>query len=355
MRDVSRATGLSTFTVSQALSGADGVSEESRARVLKAASELGYIPNRAAQELRRASRDSVAVITASSSNSYYLDLMSGIQEELRPSNWTVVVADIAVDGAYEPELEDRMVKRLIEARMAGVISTLTLKAENTKLLAAWDIPVVFVDSSPPETASDVPSVTTDNYNASLMVGQHLAAHDYSDWLLLIYPHKWSTRFDRERGLRDAAARHGVRIVVLESENDAVSAHQTLARHFDQVGRVPHVLIAGNNPLLLGGLKLLRERALRIPDDIAVVGYDEFAWASLIDPPLTVLNERSGEIGRRAAQTLATIIEEQAEAEKRGQSTSPVYRREYQQQVAADLVIRRSCGCKDAAHQGVAMR
>ncbi|WP_208636371.1 LacI family DNA-binding transcriptional regulator [Mesorhizobium helmanticense] len=352
MRDVSRAVGLSMFTVSQALSGAVGVSEESRQRVLKTARELGYIPNRAAQELRRANRDSVAVITASTSNSYYLDLMSGIQQALRPSNWTVVVGDVAVDGAYDERLEDRMVQRLIESRMAGVISTLTLRPENAELLASWDIPVVFVDSSPPENAKNFPSVTTDNYNASLVVGQHLADHGYKDWLLLVYPAKWSTRFDRERGLVEAARRHGAELVVLESENDAVSAHSTLAAYLDRAGRLPHVLIAGNNPLLLGALKLLRERSITIPADIAVVGYDEFAWAPLLDPPLTVLNERSEEIGRRAAQTLAGIIEAQAEAEKQGQSKSPLYRPEYQQQVAAELVIRKSCGCGHAHQPGI---
>jgi hypothetical protein len=84
------------------------VSQKLRAIHLKAAGELGYIPNRAAQQLRKASRESVAVITASTSNSYYLDLMAGIQHALKPANWTVVVADVAVDGVYESLLEDRI-------------------------------------------------------------------------------------------------------------------------------------------------------------------------------------------------------------------------------------------------------
>lgn len=344
MRDVSRATGLSMFTVSRALSGADGVSEESREQVLKAARELGYVLNRAAQELRRASRDTVAVITASTSNSYYLEMMRGIQQALRPSSWTVVVGDVAVDGAYDPRLEDRMVQRLIESRAAGVISTLTLTPENTRLLSTWDIPVVFVDSAPPASARDFPSVTTDNYSASLIVGAHLAEHRFERWLLLIYPPKWSTRFDRERGLRDSAKSHGADLVVLESENDAESGHRTLGDHLDRTGRLPDVLIAGNNPLLLGAMKLAKDRGLSIPGDMALVGYDEFAWSELVDPPLTVLNERSEEIGRRAALTLAEIIDAQSDAERTGGSKTPVYLPRHQHQVAADLTIRRSCGC-----------
>ncbi|WP_062016985.1 LacI family DNA-binding transcriptional regulator [Aureimonas sp. AU4] len=344
MRDVSRVTGLSMFTVSRALSGADGVSDESRLQVRRAADELGYIPNRAAQDLRKTSRDSVAVITASTSNSYYLDLMSGVQKALRPADWTVVMADVAVDGVYDAITEERTVRRLIETRTAGVISTLTLKPASVSLLSRWDIPIVFVDSAPPKGRVACPSVTTDNYAASREVGRHLAGHGYADWLFLAYPARWSTRFERERGIREAAEAHGIRLEVLESGNDPESAHKVMAARLAAGGPLPRALIAGNNPLLLGALRLLRERGLHVPDDVAVVGFDEFAWAGLTDPPLTVLNERSEEIGHRAALMLARIIEAQGEAERRGQSAHPVYRDEDVQQVEPELVIRRSCGC-----------
>ena len=177
-----------------------------------------------------------------------------------------------------------------------------------------------------------------------MVGDHLAEHGYRDWLFLVYPKRWSTRVDRERGIRDSAATHGAHVEVLESENDEDSAFRTLETYLAQAERIPRVLIAGNNPLLLGALRLLRDRGIRIPADMAVVGYDEFAWASLLDPPLTVLDEDSEAIGRLAGQTLARIINEQAEAAKDGGSQSPVYRVEDRQQVAGRLIVRRSCGC-----------
>ena len=344
MRDISRVTGFSVFTVSRALSGGEGVSEQSREQILKAARDLGYVVNRAAQELRRTRRDSVAVITASTSNSYYLDLMGGIQQALDPSEWTVVVGDVAVDGAYDARLETRMIQRLIESRTAGVISALTLKPEHTELLAKWDIPVVFVDSSPPPEAAHFPSVTTNNHEASLMVGQHLADHGYADWLFLVYPSKWSSRFGRESGLREAARLAGANLTVLETANDAASARETLARHLDGRAVPPRVLIAGNNPLLLGAMGLMKERGIAIPGDMAVVAYDEFAWSALTDPPITVLNEHSEEIGRRAAMMLREIIGRQEEAERKGKSPSPVYLPEHRQQVPARLMLRCSCGC-----------
>ena len=235
--------------------------------------------------------------------------------------------------------------RLVESRVAGVISTLTLSPENAKLLADWDIPLVFVDSAPPAGAEHLPRIGTDNHAASLLVGDHLAGHGYRDWLFLAYPARWSTRGDRERGLTEAALRHGAHLAVVESENDDEAAYAALAAHLDGNRRRPEVLIAGNNPMLLGTLRLLRDRGLRVPGDVAVVSFDDFPWAGLLEAPITVLNEHSERIGQIAGRTLAEIVEGQAENEKAGRSAKPVYGGAHQQLIPAELIVRESCGCR----------
>jgi LacI family transcriptional regulator len=345
LRDVSEATGLSSYTVSRALSNGPDVSDASRKLVLKAARELGYVPNRAAQELRKKSRSSVAVITASTSNYYYLDLMKGVQRVLRLSGRNAVVADIAAEGVYTPEVEDAIVQDLIQSRTAGIITTLTLSSENVKLLESWDIPVVFVDSAPPEDATQVPSILTDNYAASMKAGAHLAQHGYTDWLFLAYPGRWSTRAERERGLHEAAMKHGAALQVLETENDSDSACRTLSSYLNTPGRtLPGAIIAGNNPLLHGVLSALKQHAIVVPTQVALMAFDEFAWAPLLDPPLTVVDEDSESIGVLAAQTLTRILDGQLEAERRGDPPVPSYRPEDRREVNADLIVRQSCGC-----------
>jgi LacI family transcriptional regulator len=344
LRDVSVASGLSTYTVSRALSAADGVSPAARAAVLKAASDVGYVPNAVAQQLRKNTRSSVAVITASTSNHYYLELMRGIERTLRRSGRTAVVADIAAEGHYSDESEDAAVQHLIQSRTAGVIATLTLGGRNLDLLQDWDIPVVFVDATPPETARSVPSITTDNRAASLAVGDHLSGHGLHDWLFLAYPARWSTRAPREAGLREAAERHGATVTVLESENDVDSAAAVLGEYLDAAGAPPRALIAGNNPLLQAAWRVLRARDLSVPADVAVIAFDEFPWAPLLDPPLTVLDEHSEQIGVLAAETLTRVIDAQVDAERAGRPATPVYVPEDRREVAFDLVVRRSCGC-----------
>ena len=345
LRDVSLAAGVSIYTVSRALNGGDDVAAATREHVLKTAGQLGYVPNRAAQELRKNTRSSVAVITASTSNAYYLDMMRGVQRVLRGTGRTAVIADIAAEGQYTRSTEDAVVRQLIQARTAGVIATLTLSAANTQLLHDWDIPVVFVDSAPPEGAAEVPAISTDNFAASMTVGAHLQQHGYRQWLFVAYPGRWSTRADRERGLRAAAEQARATLEVLETENDEESSYHRLRNWFDVPGRSwPDVIVAGNNPLLHGTLRLLRERGTDIPDQVALVAFDEFPWAPLLHPPLTVLDEDSESIGFQAAQIVTRVIDGQIAAERAGLPAKPQYRPEDRLEVNADLVIRRSCGC-----------
>ena len=346
MRDVSRVSGLSVYTVSRALSeDPTGVAPESRERVIAAAKALGYVPNRAAQQLRRNMRSSVAVITSSTSNYYYIDLMRGIQGTLRDSGRTVVVADIAAEGHYSADTEDATIQDLIQSRSAGVISTLTLRQENLDLLSDWQIPVVFVDSQPPSTSSFLPAITMANFDAGMQVGSHLADHGYASWLFLAYPALWSTRIERERGIREAARVHGADLVVLESPNNIVGAQETLSEYLNTAGvSLPRAVIAGNNPMIHGTYSVLAQRGISIPHQVAVVGFDDFDWAGLLDPPLTVLDEDSEAIGVKAAVALMRIMDQQRIAEDSGQSPSPEYQPADQQEVKGELVIRRSCGC-----------
>lgn len=347
LRDISSATGLSVYTVSRALNHEDGVSDASREAVLTAAQQLGYVPNRAAQQLRKNTRSSVAVLTASSSNYYYIDLMRGVQQTLRLTGRTALVADIASGGVYTEKAEESAVRSLVQSRTAGVITTLSLSDHSTQLLGDWDIPVVFVDSLPRSHAVGA-SVTTDNIIATAKVGEHLASHGYANWLLVIYPDRWSTRNDRELGMIQAAQRAGATLEILESENDNDSAYDVVSKRLEDRRRLPDVIIAGNNPMVHGTLHALQDEGLSVPHDVAVIGFDEFAWAPLLNPPLTVLNEDAELIGTKAAQSLTALIERQIEDERRGLPPHPRYLPEDRQEVEANLIIRRSCGCSPGA-------
>lgn len=137
LNDVVAASGLSIFTVSRALNRAEGVSEGSRKRVLEAAKAVGYVPNLAAKAVRNQTPGPVIVMTASTSNAYYIDMLSGIQAGLRSAGLGMRTADLAPEGIFDAELEEAAVQEAMQSRASGVISTLTLGRENYEKLTAW--------------------------------------------------------------------------------------------------------------------------------------------------------------------------------------------------------------------------
>ncbi len=339
MNDIAAACGLSIFTVSKALNDASGVSPTSRKKVLDAARTLGYVPHTAARALRTQAPGPVIVLTASTSNYYYIDLLDGLQEGLREAGLPVRIVDLAPAGRFDTTVEADAVQEAMQARATGVISTLSLTPQNYERLNDWGIPVVFVDSDPPESESGAASVTTDNAESTARVGDHLAHHGYRRWVLLIYPARWSTRESREAGLRAAAARAGAELTVLETENDPDSARSVLTSYLS-TDPDHFALIVGNNPLLHGALDALSEAGRSVPHDVPLVTFDEFPWAAHIRPPLTVVDEHSRAIGVRAAHRLTSVLR------RRDDPAAPevLYIPEDREEVQAHLIIRESCGC-----------
>ncbi|HYD99776.1 MAG TPA: substrate-binding domain-containing protein, partial [Alphaproteobacteria bacterium] len=196
--------------------------------------------------------------------------------------------------------------------------------------------LLFVDCPPPESHRELPFVTADNYTASREVGAHLAAHGYRRWGFIGHTGTWTTRQPREQGFVDAAAACGAQVAVIEGANDSDSARRAVLAHLSARPRPewPEALYAANTPLLHGTMLALRERGLRVPDDMALVAFDDFEWAPMLDPPLTVVDQRIEEIGAAAGrQILLQLAEEPIPEAERARIVRPVLR------------LRRSCGCR----------
>lgn len=343
LNEVAEKTGLSIYTVSRALNDAKGVSVDSRKKVLEAAAAIGYVPNKAARDLRSQAPGPVLVLTASTSNYYYIDMIEGIQAGLSEAGHVVRFVDIAPSGRFDPSVENAVVQEAMQSRAAGVISTLTLSVDNYDRMTEWGVPTVFVDSNAPASKYGAASVTTDNLDAASQVGDHFAWHGYTTWVLLIYPHLWSTRAFREEGLRASADAHNANLIVLETDNDPVSAKRVFQSFLrDKHNEQPFALVAGNNPLLQGALGALKDCGLAVPDDVPIIAFDEFPWAPLLASPVTVINEDSRSIGEMAARKLTSIIARRGSGSDN--ATPARYLETDQEEVKAELLIRQSCGC-----------
>lgn len=339
MKSIGEAANVSAFTVSRALSDGDGVSPSTREHVRAIASELGYIPNQLARGLRGGSSRAIGILAANTINPYYATLITSIERVLRERGYHGIVMDAVLDGEYRLDREDDFIQDLLQHQVAAVVLAYSISSANVAKLRDHGVELVFVDSQPPVGYEDMPSVNPENYAASRELGEHLAGHGYAGpWAFVGLQHSFSARKHREAGFTDAAHAAGVEVEVIEGQNDAEASYEAVHQYLEEArttGRpAPRAMFASNELLLQGSLRALRDHGLRVPSDVAVVAYDNFAWASLVEPPVTVMDQKVAEIGAMAAATLlAQIDSEDAPSGERIQITP-------------DLIVRRSCGCTD---------
>jgi LacI family transcriptional regulator len=335
LKDVSSRAGVSLYTASRALSGHSDVAEQTKTRVQQAAKRLGYVANLHARNLKGRASDVIGVIAASKANQYYAMLVGALENAVEAFGYSCFVADAAANGIYLPEREDRIVHSMIQQRVAAVVVTYAIDAKNLALLDSWDIPVMFVDCLPSPSQRTYPSVTTDNYAASVAVGNHLAGLGYRRWCFVGHARNWNTREPRQGGFEAAAATCGATVEVVEGGNDAELARRAFTATLTRLstGERPHAVFASNTVLLKGVLLALRDCGLEVPRQIAVVAFDDFDWATLLTPSLTVIDQHIELIGRTAgSQVLALLGESPVNGEILGKLV-----------IAPTLKVRESCG------------
>lgn len=330
LRDLSSAAQVSLYTASRALGEFDDVAPATRLRVRACADAIGYVPNRVARSLRGNVSQTLGVLTANNANRYYAHLVKALSTAVQPSGYHFVEMDAVEDGIYKLAREQAFVATLIELRVAGVVLTYVPSRESLQTLVRWRMPMVFVDCLPPEGMAHFGSVLPDNYHGSRDVGRHFARLGHRTWMFVGHASGWTSRVDRERGFADAAAECGAGLEVVEGQNDSRSTFEALSAVLAGRARAdwPRAIFASNEPLLYGVFRYLREAGMRVPDEVAVAGFDDFDWADAMEPAVTVVDQRIDELGSCAGDLILKAIA--------GQACPP-------QVCRPRLIVRRSCG------------
>lgn len=347
LQDLGRAAGVSVFTASRAMRGGEGVSADTVARVRQAAKEIGYVPNHVARALRGEETRTFGVLTANTANRYYTTLLQAITVVARNNDYQVLTSDAVEDGEYRLALETAFVETILRSRVSGVIVTYPMAEDNLRMLDEFGIPCVFVDTPSPADYPWVPYVWTDNHTGGRLAGQHFGAHGYRRWLLLGHSPTWATRMGREQGFVEEARRYGADVEVIEGGNSSDTGYQAMAaflRAKRGSASTPDALFATNELLLHGALTALAEWEFRIGSDIAVIGFDDFDWARLLEPPITVVDQCISSMGVEAAQLLIGTLNA-APSRPLGQTADRPPGRSVV--LPPLLIVRRSCGCAAA--------
>lgn len=305
MREVAALAGVSLKTVSRVVNREASVSPEVTARVERAVRQLGYRHNLAASNLRRSNARSamVGALLQDVSNSFSASLLRSLEDAAHSRDMLLFAASLD----EEPERERGLVESLLRRQVDGL---LLMPATSRQDYLVDDVrnglPVVFVDRRP--RGLDADSVTVDNTLGAAMAVQHLIEHGHQRIAVLCDLPGIQTASARLTGYRQAmrAAALPPRpehvVVSLRSERAATEATLRLL----DADVAPTAIFAARNALAVGAIRALRERGMS--RSVALVGFDDFPLADIVDPPLTVVRQNVAQIGAEVTRLLFARID-----------------------------------------------
>jgi DNA-binding LacI/PurR family transcriptional regulator len=329
LAEVAKLAGVSTATVSRVVNRSTLVNEETRARVEQAIEKLGYRPSRVARRLRVEGGRSglVALLIPDIQNPFFADVARGVEDVARGEGYTVLIGNSDEDA----EKEARYLEVMRAESVDGVILPPTSGRDAAALdLARSGLPLVCLDRR--LTRAKVDTVVIDNARGAYDAVEHLIALGHRRIGFIEGRPEISTSQERLEGYRRAMADQGLSLdptLVRVGDSRQPSGQRLAAELLDAPDR-PSALLVGNNLMTLGALAAIHERGLRIPRDVAIIGYDDMPWAPALDPPLTAVRQPGYELGGRAMELLLQRIRDPK------RSTTVVV-------LEPELVVRRSCG------------
>lgn len=300
IRDVAALAGVSAATVSRVLNGAPDVGADYRDRVLAAVADLGYRPNGAARSLRTRATAVLGIIISDITNPFFTAMVRGAEDAAQRVGYSVILANTDEDL----EKERQYLAVAAAEQVAGVILS---PASSTKTtigeLAERNIAVVTVDRRLPGAGLD--SVTVNNYRAAREATTHLLEAGCQRVGIIAGLSRTTTGSRRLAGYKAALREAGVKPDpgLIASADFRVGGGYQATRSLLRRREPPDGLFIANNLMTVGALEALAEEGVQVPDDLAIVGFDDTAWSTALRPALTVVSQPTYELGQRAAELL----------------------------------------------------
>lgn len=268
-------------------------------RIRAAAKDLGYVPNRLARALKTRRTMTIACVVPDITNPFYPALIRGVQKVAQTHGYDVITLNSDGDAGSE----HHFIEWALEGRVDGVVGVFfTLRASDLKVLLDNSIAVVRIESSR-KTGGALPidDIFVDSRHAATEVVQRLIALGHQR--IAMVAGIGGPQGVRVEGYRDALAAHHLDpLVVIERSFNEAAGHEAANAILDS-GFAPTAIFAANDLMAIGALQALRNRKILVPDQIAVVGFDNIAAAPLVTPPLTTVTQFQDRMGARAAEIL----------------------------------------------------
>jgi len=326
LADVARVARVATSTASRALQESPRISESTKVRVRAAARGLGYRPNRIAQSLRTRTANLVGIVVPDIGAPFYSRVVKGAQIVFEQNGYAVLM----MNTERRPERETAAIHTLLEHRVRGV-----LVATSGGSTAEPEVPTVYFDNI--VVNHGVGNVTRANVAGMALLVQHLHAHGHDRVAYIGGPPELTSGIERLEGyhaaVRDLGLFEREEYVQFGEADWSPHSGAEAMRRLLEIGDPPTAVVTSGESLALGALSACRTSGRRVPEEVALVSFDDPPFGDLLDPPLTALSRNEEEMGRLAASLLLHAL----------QSAAPPSPAEVR--LPLELVVRRSCGCQ----------
>ncbi len=306
MKDVARAAGVSTATVSTAISGRGYVKKSTRNRVMKVAKELGYSVNSLAQGLRSQRTKTLGLSIPDITNPFYTELVRCVQNEARAAGYSLLLGGTDHEVALELDFVRQMRARYVDGLILAPFGT---AEDYTDIQSALgEIPFVLVNNVPQHFEAD--AVIIDNFAAGFASAKHLLDLGHRRIAVIAGPQHTLTGRDRLRGAEAAFEASGVRLdkVYLRICSYRQSAACESCLDLLDLPQPPTAIFASNNHLTVGAMRAIAMTKRTVPADISVCGVDDFVWSEAFSPRLSTMRQPIPDMAKAAVRLLLDRID-----------------------------------------------
>ena len=329
MKNVAKLANVSIATVSRVFTGSNTVTDETRKKVMKAIEELDYHPNALARQLRRMKTKTIIVVVPDITNTFFSQVLRGIEVIARGNGYRVLLGDTGNNIV----IERKYLKALYEKYADGLI-LLTARMEKDRIESlAEKYPVVLACEY--LKGSNISTVSINNISAARRATEHLIKLGHKRIAHITGPMNVILSRDRLKGYKQTMKTYGSEIdPLLINEGDFYyKTGYDLMLKLMSIDNPPTAIFAANDEMAIGAIKAIQSQGLKVPEDIAIVGFDNIKMSAFFSPSLTTISQPTYKIGEKAMNLLLNLF--------RGKKL-----KKNQFVLDTKLIVRESCGYKN---------
>jgi LacI family transcriptional regulator len=337
IKDVAQSSGVSPMTVSRVINGSHRVSPGTRRRVEHAISELGYVPSRLARGLSGRRTGTLALIVPDVANPFFTAIVRAAEDVARRAGYRIILCDTRGDLGIEREVIEATIGYRVEGLVIAPVSDLSRR--HLRRLTEFGVPFTLVDRT--VRGIDVDTIRGDSVGGAQLLVEHLISLGHRRIGFIVESDDVSTARDRRRGYESALAGAGIGVdpeILIEAATVDPSGGREAMQRLLALGNPPTAVFTVNNLVALGAIEAVREVGLGVPEDVALVCFDDIEYASRLHPFLTVMEQPAEEFGTLATQLLLDRVH------GRGPERARLV------VLPARFIVRRSCGASLGARR-----